>query len=340
MRSYKPERSHFIPEGAEPHADPESTAIAYLYTSGRGAPGAVMFSGKRQRPDSHYTYQSEARRAQAVEQHREGVRRNERYMADRKAATAAARKDAASLDFSGKDYLSAPEVAALCRACLKEAFPGQKFSVTSKGSLRVCWTDGPSREDVERIADTFAGSYFDGMIDYKGSIYHSIDGRRVRLSNDFVFCTRTLTAEALEAGRVAYESDNPERAGAVEVVPPASEGGGWRVQTAPDHGHVIDRHGDGELQGPDGRFVRAALALERWHDVARPIAPKPSPTFQRIAVTGTDGYGNTALPAADGGETGRGYPQPKEREPDPAAVAAAEQLRQFLATWQPKGMAH
>jgi hypothetical protein len=68
-------------------------------------------------------------------------------------------------------YLSAAETAKLIRAALKKAFPGVKFSVRSENfsmgsSIRVSWTGGPSREDVDAVTHPYQCQRFDGSIDY------------------------------------------------------------------------------------------------------------------------------------------------------------------------------
>ena len=64
--------------------------------------------------------------------------------------------------------------AALCakriRSELAKAFPAIKFSVTSKSysggdSVHVSWTDGPTSEQVDRIAGKYEAGHFDGMTD-------------------------------------------------------------------------------------------------------------------------------------------------------------------------------
>lgn len=67
-------------------------------------------------------------------------------------------------------YVSYADTARLIRSALKLAFPGVRFSVTSKsysggGSVRVRYIDGPSKDKVDAALDGFAGSDFDGMID-------------------------------------------------------------------------------------------------------------------------------------------------------------------------------
>lgn len=100
-------------------------------------------------------------------------------------------------------YINTAETAKLIRKALKEAFPDVKFSVKSKtysggSSINVNWTDGPNTAQVEAIAKHFEGSYFDGGIDYKGSIYHMMDGEQVRFLADFVFCNRSYSDAAVQ----------------------------------------------------------------------------------------------------------------------------------------------
>lgn len=130
-------------------------------------------------------------------------------------------------------YLSAAETAKLVRRALKEAFPGQKFSVRSDtysggASIDVKWTDGPRRATVEAVAKQYQGGGFDGSIDLMHYATHYLrpDGRvllahdsgtegsrgyvpaqdnrdlatvlpddveEVRFGADFIFCTRELS---------------------------------------------------------------------------------------------------------------------------------------------------
>jgi hypothetical protein len=101
-----------------------------------------------------------------------------------------------------KQYLSCADTAKLVRAALKESFPGVKFSVRSSvysggASINVGWVDGPNADQVKGIVSAFEGSYFDGMTDYKGSNYGSLDGQEVRFGADFIFVNRQITAPFL-----------------------------------------------------------------------------------------------------------------------------------------------
>jgi hypothetical protein len=99
------------------------------------------------------------------------------------------------------EYLSVVETAKELRKRLKAAHPGTKFSVRSDSyaggaSIRVSWTDGPTRREVEATREPLVGSDFDGMQDlktYRDPI--GINGRYVRSGADHIFCDRELSAE-------------------------------------------------------------------------------------------------------------------------------------------------
>ncbi|ALR06288.1 hypothetical protein XFHB_05215 [Xylella fastidiosa] len=112
-------------------------------------------------------------------------------------------------------YLTCAETAKLLRKALKETFPDIKFSVKSDtyregGAIHVNWTDGPNLKQVEAVGKRFESSYVDSTFDYKGSIYHSIDGYPVSLGSDFVFHTRehsdTLIQKAIDGVYRRFES--------------------------------------------------------------------------------------------------------------------------------------
>ena len=138
-----------------------------------------------------------------------------------------------------KAYLSCAETAKLVRTALRDAFPGVKFSVRSDtyaggASIRVRWTDGPTSDDVQRVAGIFAGADFDGMVDLKVYAEHWMhpDGRvtiasrpgtngsfteiigdplgpsarLVHFGADFVFCTRDVSPEWHEEILREFES--------------------------------------------------------------------------------------------------------------------------------------
>ena len=63
--------------------------------------------------------------------------------------------------------IDAVEVAKMLRKDLKAAFPGVKFSVRKRDydCVTIDWTDGPTNEAVEAVANKYSGGGFDGMID-------------------------------------------------------------------------------------------------------------------------------------------------------------------------------
>lgn len=75
-----------------------------------------------------------------------------------------------------------------CKAQLKAAFPGQKFSVTqSRGSaINVSWVDGPTEKAVEAIANQ-----------YQHIRYCEASGEILSGGNTFVFCDREYSRERL-----------------------------------------------------------------------------------------------------------------------------------------------
>lgn len=191
-------------------------------------------------------------------------------------------------------YLSCAETAKLVRAALGESFPGVKFSVRSStysggASINVRWTDGPSGAAVKAVTDQFEGAYFDGMIDYKGCRYATLDGEPVRFGADFIFENRENSdaAIALAIAVVCAKFGSPDLS-----VADYRKGLSWNVPLC-----------TGAAPGDFQREVRAAM------EAAYYAAAKPSPTLARVKFAGSDEYG-----APYGA---RGYPNP-----DRAAVAA------------------
>ena len=120
---------------------------------------------------------------------------------------------------SNTQYLSCAETAKLIRTALKESFPGIKFSVTSSvysmgASINVKYVDGPTYDQVKAVVSNFEGSYFDGMTDYKGSNYNSMNGVNVRFGSDYVFVNRKYSmaffAGAVQAACEYYGYAMPE----------------------------------------------------------------------------------------------------------------------------------
>lgn len=189
-------------------------------------------------------------------------------------------------------YLSVAETAKLVRSALRESFPGVKFRVRSHSyaggaSIRIHYSDGPATKLVEAVANQFSGSYFDGMIDYKGSKQHRLDGELVRFMADFVFVDRDLTAGPIASivrrglkkyGTATMLSDAEifelYRRGNLHEVLPADAS--YELQ------HFMDRE----------RWQ----AMGKWSDR---LHVEPSATLARVTFSGDDGYGQ--------GTVGRDY---------------------------------
>lgn len=183
-------------------------------------------------------------------------------------------------------YISTADTAKLIRQALKEAFPGVKFSVRSDtysggSSIRVSWIDGPNDAQVRDITQTFCGGYFDGSIDYKGSIYHMIDGEPVHFGADFVFTNRDYSDTAIQRGinrMMAKFSGN--FASANMPAPTVEQYRSGKLYSVPIPGledwgniHNIQKH--------------IADALGK-HTYTGPT--KPSKTASKVMVTHDDGY--------------------------------------------------
>lgn len=70
----KVKRESLIPVGAAKVVDKASDAVAFVYTTPKGKPAAVGFSGKRAKPDWHHSFADEGSRERAVMRHFEACR--------------------------------------------------------------------------------------------------------------------------------------------------------------------------------------------------------------------------------------------------------------------------
>jgi hypothetical protein len=172
-------------------------------------------------------------------------------------------------------YLTCAETAKLVRAALKEAFPGVKFSVKSSvyaggASITVAYTDGPTYEQVKGVVGMFEGSYFDGMTDYKGSNYSSLDGEEVRFGADFIFVNRRFSVALL-----------------TNLVANACKYYGYATPAVVEGysgAYIADR-----LDYDTERRIMAKVSEYSADDAAE------SPTLARVAFLGDDGYGYGAV---------------------------------------------
>lgn len=175
------------------------------------------------------------------------------------------------------------EVAKLVRKSLKEAFPGVKFSVRTDrysggSSIRIGWTDGPTEKQVNAVAQRFAGGYFDGMIDYKGSITSFLDGECVRFMADFIFADREYSDEATQnAIDIVYKKyENNFKTNGVEKP-------------------TVEQHKKGKLWDTfiiDGGSIYDSLQclINEERGKRSRIVTKDSPTARRTFPLYDDGY--------------------------------------------------
>lgn len=175
-----------------------------------------------------------------------------------------------------KQYLSCAETAKLVRAALKESFPGVKFSVRSSvysggASINVNYVDGPTYDQVKAVVGMFEGSYFDGMTDYKGSNYGSLDGQEVRFGADFIFVNRSFSVGLftdLVADACKYYG---------YAMPAIAEGYNGGAYIADNIGYETNRR------------IMAKVSEYSADDAAE------SATLKRVAFLGDDGYGYGAV---------------------------------------------
>ncbi|MFB0827766.1 LPD29 domain-containing protein [Chromobacterium violaceum] len=165
-------------------------------------------------------------------------------------------------------YLTAAETTGLIRKALKEAFPAVKFTVRKSGSsVNVGWIDGPNSDQVKAVAGHFAGAYFDGMIDYQGSIKHMCNGQMVSMGIKYVFQQRQYSREFIQS---AIEKARP-----------------WADLAEEPAGPTVEHYQEGRLWRFGAGFedmVRRAL----W-DTSK-MEPKASATVARYMIAGDDGY--------------------------------------------------
>jgi hypothetical protein len=168
-------------------------------------------------------------------------------------------------------YESCAQTAQRVRAALKAQFPGITFSVRSHvysggASIRIRWTDGPRRADVEAIAHRYQGATFDGMIDLKTRhttvVVDETGPKLIQYGADFIFCERTITDEAATIARAKAIIEARCR------IEDGRFGNEWVTDLA--RGMAWDRDADGSLDGAFRRIVlREADAKSPADGIAR-----------------------------------------------------------------------
>ena len=168
-------------------------------------------------------------------------------------------------------YLSCAETAKLVRAALKESFPGIRFSVRSStysmgASINISYTNGPTYDAVKNVVAMFEGAYFDGMTDYKGYNYSSLDGVETSFGANYIFVNREFTLEVMQA-----------------AVQQACEYYGLQVPAVKDNSR--------------GAFIADFIDYNDQRRIMDRVSAinlcqaQPSPTLARVAFLGDDGYG-------------------------------------------------
>jgi hypothetical protein len=188
-----------------------------------------------------------------------------------------------------KQYLSCAETAKLVRSALKESFPGVKFSVKSSvysggASITVSYVNGPAYDQVKSVVGMFEGSYFDGMTDYKGIKYSSLDGQEVRFGADYLFVNRQFTASILTGAACTvlnnYGLDNEV------VIDDGNKFSGAYIKS-------VSNNADSEKRGFYAQYIEKLINQAASNYSANITAE--SATLARVGFLGDDGYGYNAV---------------------------------------------
>lgn len=182
-------------------------------------------------------------------------------------------------------YITCADTAKLIRKSLKEAFPDVTFSVRSKtysggASISIGWTDGPNQKLVEAVARHFKAAYVDGGIDYKGSVYHMMDGEQVHLGADFIHFNRGYTSASIQRA-----IDRVYR----------KYGGNFRDSTEPKA--TVEDYSRGRLYNAQVPGLSAAMGHSVQTEIGEALYMNSdrlkinkSPTAGKVFVTHDDGY--------------------------------------------------
>ena len=196
------------------------------------------------------------------------------------------------------DYISQTETNKLIRKVLRESFPGIRFSVRARGgSTNIDWTDGPNANQVERLVSTFEGSYFDGMIDYKGSRYAVLDGKEVHFMADFIFTHRDCSPELERKMAMRLIDKYRHQCEYLEHATPKSLLEDWHA------GRLYNVYPCGG-DWSNHNALDSILNRKLYKHTLYPF-PEHSKTLDRVRFSGDDGYGaGTIGRNGTGGENG------------------------------------
>ncbi|ELT8232704.1 hypothetical protein QPF19_004513 [Salmonella enterica] len=124
------------------------------------------------------------------------------------------------------------------RILLKKHFPGVKFSVRKRDytCINVSWTDGPTKDAVEKIVGGFQEGHFDGMTDMYE--YTTTSFNRVYGGVKYLFCERSFSDGLIAEAIAQLRDERGEQAVPVDVSVEAYRRGGlW------SKGHAYFFHG-------------------------------------------------------------------------------------------------
>ncbi|GAF85026.1 unnamed protein product [marine sediment metagenome] len=194
------------------------------------------------------------------------------------------------------EYVAVTETAKLIRKALRESFPGVKFSVRSEkyaggASINIGWTDGPTTPQVEHVAGAFEGSYFDGMIDYKGSRFHKLDGERVHFMADYIFCNRHHTDRAICSAIIAAAMEY-----GTKNLPTVED---FKQGDCLSRGPMSDEH---ETFWSWSNIIHRTMEEQDRYGKPREeppaVTPQPSKTLARVEFDGSDNYSHSQTSVA------------------------------------------
>jgi len=145
---------------------------------------------------------------------------------------------------------------------LRRTFPGVPFSVRYNGrggaSVKITWTDGPTREDVVKVTGKYQEGHFDGMEDiyrYSHSVFNGVFGGAKWVNEERTASTAHIMTVAAGMGHTLTEANFDQ----------------W-----------------GNVTGPDWDTVQAIMRRARETPGPMPSAPEELVSFPAGGVTVTE----------------------------------------------------
>jgi Large polyvalent protein associated domain 29 len=164
--------SRWFPTGSLAVNHPDNLGVVYVsvYDANKGSYQAVAYRGTAGKPEFNFSYRNREMLERKVSEWFDSLTARKTYVESCRVE----QSKATELKPDQVNYISTTQTASLLRKALKKNFPSVKFSVRSDSyaggsSIRIDWIDGPTTKQVDRIADQYQGSGFDGSIDLKYS---------------------------------------------------------------------------------------------------------------------------------------------------------------------------